>query len=167
MTSEAQQKQSHKVAEVITVLNMARRMELTAVHQYMTHHYDLDDMDYGPLAAKIRKIAIAEMHHAEWFAERIKELGGTPATELDQSIEKNQEIEKIFPYNKQLETTTLERYNTFIKICSDCNDYVSKELFQKIIVEEQEHWNDFDDINEHIKKLGHDYLARMAGGNAD
>ena len=44
--------------KVIDVLNKARAMELHAIHQYMNQHYNLDDMAYGELAAKIKLIAI-------------------------------------------------------------------------------------------------------------
>ena len=73
MTQEAAKKE--RVAKVIEVLNKARSMELYAVHQYMNQHYNLDDLDYGEFASKIKLIAIDEMRHAEQFAERIKELG--------------------------------------------------------------------------------------------
>ncbi|HOK97146.1 MAG TPA: ferritin-like domain-containing protein, partial [Anaerohalosphaeraceae bacterium] len=58
--------------KVIEVLNKARAMELHAIHQYMNQHYNLDDMDYGELAANLKLIAIDEMRHAEMLAERIK-----------------------------------------------------------------------------------------------
>lgn len=79
MTQEAAKKE--RVAKVIEVLNKARSMELYAVHQYMNQHYNLDDLDYGEFASKIKLIAIDEMRHAEQFAERIKELGGEPNSE--------------------------------------------------------------------------------------
>ena len=56
--------------KIIEVLNKARSMELQAIHQYMNQHYNLDDMDYGELAANVKLIAIDEMRHAEMFAER-------------------------------------------------------------------------------------------------
>ena len=77
--------------KVIEVLNKARAMELQAIHQYMNQHYNLDDMDYGELAAKVKLIAIDEMRHAEMFAERIKELGGEPTTELAGKVAKGQD----------------------------------------------------------------------------
>ena len=61
-------------ANVVEALNKARSMELHAIHQYMNQHYNLDDMDYGELAANMKLIAIDEMRHCEMFAERIKEL---------------------------------------------------------------------------------------------
>ena len=72
----AQNSREQKKKNVIEVLNKARSMELHAIHQYMNQHYNLDDMDYGELAAKVKLIAIDEMRHAEMLAERIKELGG-------------------------------------------------------------------------------------------
>ena len=83
-------------AKVIEVLNKARSMELAAISQYMNQHYNLDDMDYGELAGKMKLIAIDEMRHAEAFAERIKELGGEPTSEPDQKVAKGQKVEQIY-----------------------------------------------------------------------
>ena len=82
--------------KVIEVLNKARSMELQAIHQYMNQHYNLADMDYGDLAAKLKLIAIDEMRHAEMFAERIKELTGEPTADLAGKVEKGQKVEVIF-----------------------------------------------------------------------
>ena len=49
--------------KVIEVLNKARAMELQAIHQYMNQHYNLDNLDYGDMAAKVKLIAIDEMRH--------------------------------------------------------------------------------------------------------
>jgi len=72
--------------QVIEVLNKARAMELQAISQYMNQHYNLDDMDYGELASKMKLIAIDEMRHAESFAERIKELGESPLKKQDTAV---------------------------------------------------------------------------------
>ena len=53
----AENRESRK-AKVIEVLNKARAMELFAIHQYMNQHYNLDDLDYGEFASKIKLIAI-------------------------------------------------------------------------------------------------------------
>ena len=56
---------------VIDMLNDGRQRELLAISQYMVQHYELDDTDYGKLAARLKDIAIVEMKHAEALAERI------------------------------------------------------------------------------------------------
>ena len=148
---------------VIEVLNKARAMELQAITQYMNQHYNLDDMDYGELAAKMKLIAIDEMRHAEQFAERIKEIGGEPATGHDGKIQKGQKVEAIYPFDAVLEDDTIDIYNQFLLVCRDNGDSTSMKLFEQIIDEEQIHYNYFDNVNTHIKSLGGTYLAKIAG----
>jgi bacterioferritin len=149
--------------KVIEVLNKARAMELHAIHQYMNQHYNLDDLDYGELAAKIKLIAIDEMRHAEMFAERVKEIGGEPVTGHDETVSKGQKVEAIFPFDAALEDDTIDVYNQFLLVCRDNGDSVSMKIFEDIIEEEQIHYNYFDNVNSHIEKLGDTYLAKIAG----
>ena len=113
-----------KKKKVIDVLNKARAMELQAIAQYMNQHYGLDDMDYGELAASMKLIAIDEMRHAEAFAERIKELGGEPTVEPLAKAVKGQAVEKIYPFDANLEDHTVDVYNQFLKVCSDNGDSI-------------------------------------------
>jgi bacterioferritin len=156
-----------KKDKVIGVLNKARSMELLAIHQYMNQHYNLDDMDYGDLAAKVKLIAIDEMRHAEMFAERIKELGGEPSSGLDGKVEKAQKIEIVFPFDAKLEDDTIAAYNQFLLVCRENGDSISMKLFETITDEEQIHFNYFDNVSDHIKRLGAAYLAQIAGTPAD
>lgn len=153
--------------KVIEVLNKARSMELYAIHQYMNQHYNLDDMDYGDLAAKVKLIAIDEMRHAEMFAERIKELGGEPSAEVADKVQKGQKVEAIFPFDAALEDNTMDAYNQFHLVCRENGDSTSMKLFESIVEEEQIHFNYFDNVSDHIKKLGPAYLAQIAGTPAD
>lgn len=149
--------------KVIEVLNKARGMELLAIHQYMNQHYNLDDSDYGDLAAKVKLIAIDEMRHAEMFAERIKELDGEPVVAYDGTVEKGQAVEQVFSFDANLEDDTIDIYNQFLLVCRENGDSVSMKLFETIIDEEQIHYNYFDDVGGHIEKLGNVYLAQIAG----
>ena len=158
----AENRESRK-AKVIEVLNKARAMELFAIHQYMNQHYNLDDMDYGELAANMKLIAIDEMRHAENFAERIKELGGEPTTQKDGKIVTGQEVAVIYEADANQEEATIEAYSGFLAICKDAGDIVSARLFERIIDEEQAHLTYYDNIDGHIKKLGDTYLAKIAG----
>jgi bacterioferritin len=157
-TSKEERKQ-----KVIDVLNKARAMELQAIHQYMNQHYNLDDLDYGELAAKMKLIAIDEMRHAEMFAERVKELGGEPVTGHDGTITKGQAVQVIFPFDAELEDDTIDVYNQFLLVCRENGDSISMKIFEQIIDEEQIHYNYFDNVNSHIEKLGDTYLAKIAG----
>ncbi|HVO65947.1 MAG TPA: bacterioferritin [Syntrophales bacterium] len=162
-----QSSREQRKKKVLEVLNKARSMELQAIHQYMNQHYNLADMDYGDLAAKVKLIAIDEMRHAEMFAERIKELGGEPTADLAGKVEKGQKIEAIFPFDAGLEDNTMDVYNQFLLVCRENGDSTSIKLFETIVDEEQIHYNYFDNVSDHIKRLGPSYLAQIAGTPAD
>ena len=163
------QKLSDKQKAVIEVLNKARSMELYAIYQYMNQHYGLDDDNYGKLASAMKKIAIEEMKHAEAFAERIKDICGDqePTADAEGKLVKGQEVEDIYKFDAKVEDDTLKKYNEFILVCRQNGDAVSATLFEKIIADEQAHFNYFDDTATHIEKLGGSFLARMTEGASD
>ena len=156
-------KKEKRREKVITVLNKARSMELQAIHQYMNQHYNLDDMDYGEMAANLKLIAIDEMRHAEAFAERIKELGGEPITDPHGPVEKGQAVDKVFIHDANQEDDAIDAYNQFLLVCQQNGDSISMKLFEEIIDDEQAHFNYFDSVNGHIEKLGDVYLSKIAG----
>ncbi|MGO9571840.1 MAG: bacterioferritin [Desulfomonilaceae bacterium] len=149
--------------KVIEVLNKARGMELHCIAQYMNQHYNLDDMDYGDMAAKVKLIAIDEMRHAEMLAERIKELEGEPTTEPTAKAEKGQQVRAIFSFDADLEDNAINAYNQFLLVCRENGDSTSVKIFETIIDEEQVHFNYFDNVRDHTEKLGETYLAQIAG----
>ncbi|MEG2172653.1 MAG: ferritin-like domain-containing protein [Desulfovibrionaceae bacterium] len=153
-------------AKVIEVLNIARSMELQAIHQYMNQHYNLDDKDYGELAANMKLIAIDEMRHAENFAERIKELGGEPTTTLKAAVVKGQDVQQIYNFDAASEDNTIDAYNSFIKVCNENGDILSARLFEATIEEEQAHLSYYENVAEHIKTLGDTFLSKIAGTSA-
>src|SRR3972149_11573915 len=159
----AQNTKEQRKQEIIGVLNKARSLELQAITQYMNQHYNLDGMDYGDMAAKVKLIAIDEMRHAEMFAERIKELGGEPATEPAGKAEKGQKVQSIFSFDARLEDDTIDTYNQFLLVCRENGDSSSVKIFEAIIDEEQVHFTYFDNDSDHIKNLGETYLAQIAG----
>ncbi|NLW81278.1 MAG: bacterioferritin [Desulfovibrionales bacterium] len=161
--SKARPSKEERKARVVEVLNKARAMELFAITQYMNQHYNLDSMDYGELAAKMKLIAIDEMRHAEMFAERVKELGGEPVTSYDGDLKKAQDVRSIYPYDTQLEDDTIDVYSQLLLTCRDNGDAISAKLFETIIEEEQAHMNYFDNVGNHIETLGDTYLSKIAG----
>jgi bacterioferritin len=163
----ARKSREQRKSKVVEALNRARAMELNAIHQYMNQHYNLDDLDYGELAANIKLIAIDEMRHAEMFAERIKELGGEPVTEMAAKVVKGQKVDVIFSFDAGLEDDTMDVYNQFVLVCRESGDSTTMKIFETVIDEEQTHFNYFDKVNDHLKKLGSSFLARIAGTPAD
>lgn len=152
-----------RIQTVIKALNTARAMELNAIHQYMHQHYNLDALDYGDFAAKLKLIAIDEMRHAENFAERIRELEGVPCTGAEGEVVKGQDVRDIFVFDANSEDGTMETYNRFLNLCRENGDSVSARLFETIIDEELAHHKYFSDTHNHIVRLGDAYLSKIAG----
>lgn len=149
--------------KVIDLLNEARARELTAITQYMVQHYELEDADYGKLAKKLKEIGIQEMKHAEALAERILFLKGTPTTKPDAVAKKGEEIAAILATDMSLEAQAIKMYNEAANVCALEKDMISKQLFEKLLAEEEGHLNDFENIKDHVDKLGAAYLVTLAG----
>lgn len=152
---------------VIEVLNKARADELGAIHQYMSLHYELADHDYGPLAADLKLIAIDEMRHAEMFAERIHVIGGTPTSKPAAEARKDLPVREAYKFLVEAEDAALRDYNEYLNLCREKRDSLSAALFERILEEEQIHFDHFAAISRHLQDLGDAYLAKIAGGPAD
>lgn len=149
--------------KVIDLLNEARASELTAIGQYMAHHYELEDAMFGKLGDRLKAIGIEEMKHAEALAERILFLGGTPVTKPDGEVEKQQEIAALLKRDVDLEAGAVKMYNESARICAAEGDHVSKALFEQLLAEEEAHLDEFQNIANHVEKLGAAYLATLTG----
>ena len=148
---------------VIDLLNAARSRELTAIVQYMSQHYELEDRDFGKLASKFKEIGIAEMKHAEKLAERILFLKGEPTSKPDGTPKKGQEILEMLKTNMGLEAQAIKMYNDASVICAAEKDQISKEVFEELLKDEEDHFNYFENVKDHIDKLGAAYLATLVG----
>lgn len=149
--------------KVIELLNEARSRELTAISQYMAQHYELEDQDFGKLGSKFKEIAITEMKHAEKLAERILFLKGEPTSKPDGIPKKGQTIEEMLKTNMELEDQAIKMYNEAATICAAEKDQISKELFEELLKDEEDHFNYFENVKDHVQKLGASYLATLTG----
>jgi bacterioferritin len=149
--------------KVIDLLNQARSRELTAITQYMAQHYELEDQDFGKLATKLKEIAIQEMKHAEKLAERILYLKGEPTSKPDAVAMKGQEIPGMLQTDIGLETQAIQMYNDASVVCAAEKDQISKELFEELLKEEEQHLDYFENAKDHVDKLGAAYLATLTG----
>lgn len=149
--------------KVIDLLNQARSRELGAISQYMVHHYELEDKGYGKLASKLKEIAITEMKHGEKLADRILFLNGEPTTRLAGEAMKGQEIPDMLKTDIGLESDAVLLYNEAAVICSAGKDQASKDLFEELLKDEEDHLNTFENIRDLIGKLGASYLATLTG----
>jgi bacterioferritin len=136
---------------------------MAAIIQYMAQHYELEDSDFGKLASKFKETAITEMKHAEKLAERILFLKGEPTSKPDSIPKKGQKIAEMLTTNMALEAAAMKMYNEAAGVCAAEKDQISKELFEELLKDEEDHFNYFENVKDHIDKLGTAYLATLVG----
>lgn len=147
--------------KVIDALNEGRKRELHAILQYMVQHYELEDEGYGKLGSRLKAIAIVEMKHAEILAERILFLGGVPITKPDGEVKKGLSIPELLKVDEKLEDDAIKLYNESAKLCADEGDHVSKEIFEQLLAQEEDHIDEFQKDIDHVEKLGNVYINSL------
>jgi bacterioferritin len=146
-------------AKSIALLNAAVADELQAVHQYMYFHFHLDDQGFAPLATLFKRIAIMEMGHVESLAERILFLKGDVKMELAAPVEPIQDPEAILKKAASMEEQSAADYNKMALECAQNADSASKQIFEALVVDEEQHYEIFDQQMENIHRFGLNYLA--------
>lgn len=143
----------------IPLLNKALQEEVRALQQYMYFHFHCDDRGYDLLSKLFRQISIQEMIHAEKFAERILFLKGEVELKASKDVEKITDVSKMLEMAVALEEEAVEMYNNFAKQCAENGDSVTKTLFENVITEEENHFDQFDTESDNLKDFGNNYLA--------
>jgi bacterioferritin len=143
----------------IALLNKAVGDELQAVHQYMYWHFHLDDQGFGPLAALLKRTAIAEMGHIEKLAERILFLRGDVRMVSAGQVQPIVEPADILARAAEMEQESARDYNKSALECSANADAVSKQIFEALVADEESHFDAFDKQLDNIKRFGPSYLA--------
>ena len=143
----------------IDLLNHAAADELHAVHQYMYFHFHLDDQGFGPLAMLFKRTAIEEMMHIELLAERILFLKGEVELVAAGAVEKINDPQGMLLKAAQMEQSSAAFYNKAAAECGSLQDSASKQIFERLVGDEERHFDQYDKQLEHIKKFGESYLA--------
>lgn len=145
--------------ESILLLNKAVADELTAVHQYMYFHFHCDDQGYDLLAGLFQRTAIQEMMHVEQLAERILFLKGEVEMKPSGEVQKIHDVTEMLTLAAKMETGSVNDYNAWANECAKNADSVTKKMFERLVEEEEVHYDHFDVEMENLKKFGDNYLA--------
>ncbi|MGD0498343.1 MAG: ferritin-like domain-containing protein [Bryobacteraceae bacterium] len=153
-------------AESIRLLNQAVADELQAVHQYMYFHFHLADQGFAPLSTLFRLTAIQEMGHVELLAERVLFLKGDVEMVTAGPVEKTVDPEGIVVKAMAMEEESERSYNAAALVCAANADAVSKQLFERLVGDEERHFDQFEKQRDNIKRFGLSYLALQSFGAA-
>ena len=150
--------------KVIAELNEALREELTAINQYFIHAEMCHNWGYHRLGSYIRKQSIDEMKHAEQLIERILFLDGTPKMEY-LALNVGGNVRAQIEADLTIEVNAVAMYNKAIQVSRDAGDDQSRELFSKLLKDEEEHVDWLEAQVHQIKEMGYErYLSLQAGG---
>ena len=150
----------------IKLLNSAVGDELQAIHQYMYFHFHLDDQGFGPLAGLFKRIAIQEMGHVELLAERILFLKGDVEMAVAGPVEKVTAPEAVLVKAMAMEEGGVQTYNQSALECGANADAASKQIFEKLVGDEEGHFDQFEKQRDNIHRFGLSYLALQSFGGA-
>jgi bacterioferritin len=155
-------------AKVIKLLNQVLKAELTAINQYFLHAEMCHNWRYEKLYGFIRKESIDEMKHAEILMERILYLEGTPNMTDYFKINIGATVEQQFKNDLQVEYEAVDRLNEGIKACVAVGDNGSRELLEKILVDEEHHIDWLEAQLHAIEEMGiQNYLSQQLHGEEE
>jgi bacterioferritin len=153
--------------KVIEYLNKGLRSELTAINQYWIHYRLLDDWGYKDLAKKWRKESIEEMEHADQFTVRIIFLEGFPNMQVLDPLHIGQNVKEVLECDLQAEVSARALYQEAATYCHSVKDYVSRDLFEKLMKDEEDHIDFLETQLGLVDKLGLQLYSQHHIGEMD
>ncbi len=141
-------------AQVIEFLNKALLNELTAINQYWLHYRMLANWGVTKLAEFERHESIDEMKHADMLADRILFLDGLPNFQQLGRLKIGENVEEILKCDLALEHEAIPLLKDAIAHCETVRDYVSREIFERILENEEEHVDTLETQFGMIERMG-------------
>jgi bacterioferritin len=152
---------------VIEYLNKGVRSELTAINQYWLHYRLLDNWGYKTLAKKWREESMEEMQHADKLVVRIIFLDGMPNLQVLDPLHIGQNVKEVLDSDLQSELTARALYEEAATYCHSVKDYVSRDLFEELMHDEEEHIDFLETQLDLVAKLGLELYAQHHIGEPD
>ncbi len=141
-------------ARVIDYLNKALRHELTAINQYWLHYRILDNWGLLEMAKVWRKESIEEMEHADKITARILFLDGFPNMQVLDPLRIGQNVTEILECDLAAEHSARTLYQEAATYCHGVKDYVTRDLFESLMKDEEDHIDFLETQLDLIKRVG-------------
>ena len=153
--------------QIIERLNEALFLELGAVNQYWVHFRLLEDWGYAKLAKKERAESIEEMHHADRLVARIIFLEGHPNLQSVAPLRIGQNVKEVLDCDLKAEYSARALYEKAATHCHGVKDYVTRDLFEKLMHDEEEHIDFLETQIDLVKKIGVELYSQKHMGELD
>ncbi len=152
---------------VIEFLNKALRSELSSINQYWLHYRLLENWGYRDLAKKWRKESIEEMEHADKLVHRIIFLDGFPNMQVLDPLRIGQNVREVLDCDLATEMAARALYEEAATHCHSVKDYVSRDLFEHLMKDEEKHIDFLETQLTLVSNLGVELYAQHHIGKPD
>ena len=146
--------------KVIDYLNKGLRSELTAINQYWLHFRLLNHWGLLEMAKQWRKESIEEMEHADKLVVRIIFLEGFPNLQLLDPLRIGQNVKEVFDCDLAAEISARTLYQEAATHCHAAQDYVTRDLFEKLMADEEHHIDFLETQLDLVGRLGLELYAQ-------
>ena len=133
--------------KLLGMLNNAIADEMQATIQYMWQHVQWKGVEHYAVTEGIKKIAVDEMKHAEKVAERLWYLGGKPTIQPS-PIKVGENLTEMLTLDVKAEEAAIKMYKEIMEQAQKEGDVATKEMFEEIEAEEEEHHDFFTSLLE-------------------
>ncbi|WP_031335127.1 bacterioferritin [Rhodopseudomonas sp. B29] len=154
-------------AKVIEYLNRGLRSELTAINQYWLHYRLLDNWGLKELAKQWRKESIEEMVHADKLTDRIIFLDGFPNMQVLDPLRIGQNVKEVLNADLQAEMDARALYQEAATYCHSVKDYVSRDLFEQLMKDEEHHIDFLETQIDLLGRIGSELYQSTRVGELD
>ncbi len=151
--------------KVIEYLSKGLRHELTAINQYWLHYRLLANWGLSDMAKVWRKESIEEMQHADRITDRIIFLEGFPNMQTLDPLRIGQNVKEIIDCDLAAEMSARALYQEAATHCHSVKDYVTRDLFENLMMDEEHHIDFLETQLELINLIGLElYTQKHVGG---
>ena len=151
--------------QVVEYLNKGLRHELTAINQYWLHYRLLANWGLSDMAKVWRKESIEEMQHADRITDRIIFLEGFPNMQTLDPLRIGQNVKEIIDCDLAAEMNARALYEEAATHCHSVKDYVTRDLFENLMMDEEHHIDFLETQLDLINRIGLElYTQKHVGG---